>query len=118
MRAALLLVALCAASAPAAAKPPRLPPYPKALRCAALTEASATLAKGGAEESLRFDQALFWGMAASEAARKAKRPSADFTRDQRSEGGAALARLKAADEAALADLEDCRRQVPPLNGRG
>jgi len=110
----LIAAAFCAASAPAAAEGPPLPPYPEALRCAALTEAAATLATGTAEEAPRFDAAVFWGLAASESARKARLPSARFKQDQRESGAAALERLKAADAAAAAELEACRRRVPPV----
>lgn len=118
MRRALLLAALCAAAAPAAAKRPALPPYPKALRCAALTEGSATLAKGTSEELQRYDEAVFWGFAASESAQKAKLTSPRFKQDQLDSGAAALAQLKAGDAAAAAELEACRKQVPPLKKPG
>jgi len=110
----LIAAACCAASAPAAAGRPSLPSYPKALRCAALTEAAAGLAAGTADEAARFDDAVFWGLAASEAARKAKLASARFKQDQRQSGAAALAQLKAANSGASAELEACREQVPPL----
>jgi hypothetical protein len=83
------------------------------LRCAALTEASAKLAEGTPEEMLRFDQAVFWGLAASEAARKAKFTADRFTEDQLDRGAAALIQLKSGNAGALAELETCRKQVPP-----
>ena len=90
-----------------------LPPYPEALRCAALTEASARLANPKSEEGReRFDKAIFWGMAASEAAQKAKLTGARFTRDQLDWGAVALAELKAGKRSALAELEACRKRVP------
>jgi hypothetical protein len=112
-RTLLLAVLGVATTTPAAAKRPPLPPYPYALRCAALTEAAAKLAEGSSEEPLRFDQALFWGLAASEAARKAKLSGKRFTQDQLDTGRAALAELKAGNAAATFGLEACRRQVPP-----
>lgn len=118
MKRALLLLLLCAASTSAAAKRPTLPPYPKALRCAALTEASSTLARGTPRELQSYDEALFWGLAASESAQKAKLTAARFKQDQLDWGAAALAQLKAADAAVLAELEACRKQVPPLKRLG
>jgi hypothetical protein len=108
----LALLPASASAAPAAKRPP-LPPYPYALRCAALTEASAKLSEGTPDEPLRFDQAVYWGLAASEAARKAKLGGKRFTQDQLDTGRAALAELKAGKAAATLELEACRRQVPP-----
>jgi len=111
----LVAAACCAASAPGAARRAPLPPYSEAIRCAALTEAAAKLATGTAEEAPRFDEAMFWGLAASESARKAKLSSARFKQDQRESATAALARLEAADAGAAAELAACRKRVPPLD---
>jgi len=62
---------------------------------------------------VRYDHAVFWGLAASEAARKAKVTGARFKQDQLDSGAAALAQLKEGDAKSTAELDTCRRQVPP-----
>jgi hypothetical protein len=116
MRALGAAAALLLCAAPAAAKKPPLPDYPVALRCAALTEAKSRLTPQTTREGrARFDEALFWGMTASESARtRAKITGARFTQDQADAGGKALAQLTARDPGALAELDTCRKQVPRL----
>lgn len=93
----------------------KLPPYPDALRCAALTNAAAKIGKGTPQESALFDHVIFWGMAASDAGRgagkTAKVVEAEVTRD----AGAAESRLRAQDGATTGALATCVRQVPALN---
>ncbi len=93
----------------------KLPPYPDALRCAALTTAAAKIGKGTPQESALFDHVIFWGMAASDAGRgagkTAKAVEAEVTRD----AAAAEARLRAQDGATTGALATCVRQVPALN---
>jgi len=108
------LAALLAAAAPH----PPLPPYPKALRCAGLLE---TAVKGSdfvsPQARVRFDAAIFWGFAAADAARAAKRSSAQFKQDQRDAAAAAAPQLAAKEAAALAELDACVKAVPPLKPR-
>lgn len=113
MKRLLLAAALCAA--PAAAKRPPLPTYAHALRCAALTEATAK-ARGDRDPEWRglFDHALFWGLAASEVARKNRLTGARFTQDQIDQGAVARADLGAGKAEAIAELAACDREVPPL----
>lgn len=113
--AAAVLFANPGAQASAGAPQGKLPPYPDALRCAALTNAAAKIGKGTPQESALFDHVIFWGMAASDSGRgagkTAKAVEADVTRD----GAAAEARLRAQDGASVSALAACVRQVPALN---
>ncbi|MBV8685505.1 MAG: hypothetical protein JOZ90_16570 [Alphaproteobacteria bacterium] len=111
----LLLAAVALLGGPALAKGKPLPSYPHALRCAALTEAAAKQVEpNSAEERLRFDRALYWGLAASEVARKAGLTSARFKQDQEEAGAAASAELAAPSAQAETELATCARQVPRL----
>ena len=92
-----------------------LPPYSQSIRCAGLAEAAMKAGAAGAEERRLFEAAIFWGMAASEAARKAKYPSARFTADQLSAAAAAKAELQAKAPGARVELAACLARVPPLN---
>jgi hypothetical protein len=104
-----------AGAAPAEAKRAKLPPYPKALRCAGLTLAAELISRGaGTETPDKFDHALFWGLATSEAARKAKKTGTAFEDDVTSAGAIARAEIERGDKAALAELDRCVRAVPPL----
>jgi len=108
-----LLGALVVAST-AAAKTKR-PPYPEALRCAALTEAwTKQVEVTTAEGRKRFDAALFWGLAASESARHARLTAAKFKQDQIDAGALAAAELAGNDSRAAAELQGCVARVPPL----
>ena len=110
----LLLGALAASASPAGAKP-KLPLYPEALRCAALTEAWAKQVEILSEEGRkRFDGALFWGLAASDSARHARLTAAKFKQDQRESGALAAAELAKGDSSAAAELQACVARVPPL----
>lgn len=111
----LLVVALLVAPAVAAKRRP-LPTYPQALRCAALTGAFLRQVEPLSDEARsRFDSALFWGLAASETARKAKLGAAHFERELESEMLAAQAQLHETDSAAAAELDACLKEVPPLD---
>lgn len=120
MRAALLLPTATAAFLLVAASPPGapagpLPPYPEALRCAGLTEAwTKQLDQKSPEWSARWDKAIFWGMAASEAGHKAKVSGKSFEADQVREAAEAGTQLEARDEGALAELAACVDRVPDL----
>lgn len=93
----------------------KLPPYPDALRCAALTNAAAKIGKGTPQESALFDHTIFWGMAASDAGRAAGKTAKAVEADVARDGAAAEARLRAQDGATNAALAACVRQVPALN---
>ncbi len=112
-RGPMLLCALAVAST-AAAKP-KLPPYPEALRCAALTEAWAKQVEVASDEGRkRFDGALFWGLAASDSARHARLTAAKFKQDQLDAGALAAAELARSDPKAATELRACVARVPPL----
>ena len=92
----------------------KLPPYAESIRCAGLAEAATEAATDRAEERRLFDAAIFWGMAASEAARKAKYPGERFTADQLSAAAAAKTELVAPAPGARAELAACLDRVPRL----
>lgn len=99
----------------AAAAPPQLPPYAKALRCAGLLEASVKrLDPASAKGRVHFDAGIFWSMAAADAARAEGHSAARFEQDQLDVGAAAGAQLDARDPAAAAALDACLKAVPPL----
>lgn len=93
----------------------KVPPYPEALRCAALTNAAAKIGKGTPQESALFDHTIFWGMAASDAGRAAGKTARAVEAEVARDGAAAEARLRAQDGATAAALAACVRQVPALN---
>lgn len=103
------------AQASAGAPQGKLPPYPEALRCAALTNAAAKIGKGTPQESALFDHTIFWGMAASDAGRAAGKTAKAVEAEVARDGAAAEARLRAQDGATTAALAACVRQVPALN---
>jgi hypothetical protein len=93
---------------------PPLPPYADAIRCAGLMEAASNIAGPESAEGMRrFDHAIFWGMAASEAGRKEGVASSKFKQDQNDARTLAEGQLKAADPAAQTELDACTAQVRP-----
>jgi hypothetical protein len=100
---------------PGASAQGKVPPYPEALRCAALTNAAAKIGKGTPQESALFDHTIFWGMAASDAGRAAGKTAKVVEAEVARDGTAAEARLRAQDGATSAALAACVRQVPALN---
>lgn len=93
----------------------KLPPYPDALRCAALTNAAAKIGKGTPQESALFDHVIFWGMAASDAGRGAGKTAKVVEAEVARDAAAAESRLRAQDGATSSALAACVRQVPALN---
>lgn len=110
------LVTLLFAAATAATSGP--PPWPESLKCAAHVQAWAELAReanGGMPEDKSFDAAIFWSMAAMEAARRDKVESpAVAEAAQKAERARVKPLLAAKDPAAGAVLADCVKQVPPI----
>jgi hypothetical protein len=93
----------------------KLPPYAQALRCAGLAEAAAGLSNASSAAGRRhFDGAIFWGLATSEAARKANLPAERFTIDQQQAAALGRNQLEVGDVGALAELAACLKRVPPL----
>jgi len=111
-----VLLTLWLAAATAAASGP--PPWPESLTCAAHVQAWAEIAKeanGGMPEDQSFDAAIFWSMAAMEAARRDKVESpAVAEAAQKTERARVKPLLAAKDPAARAVLADCVKQVPPI----
>jgi hypothetical protein len=100
----------------AAAAPVGPPPWPESLKCAAHVQAWAELEKeanGGMPEAKSFDAAIFWSMAAMEAARRDKVDSAAVAEAaQKSERAKIKPLLAAKDPAAEAVLAGCVARVP------
>lgn len=92
----------------------KTPPYPEALRCAALTNAAAKIGKGTPQESQLFDHTIFWGMAASDAGRAAGKTARAVEAEVARDAAAAEPRLRARDGGTAAALADCVRRVPAL----
>lgn len=114
----MLLTAAAAAvlfASPGVSAQGKLPPYPDALRCAALTNAAAKIGKGTPQESALFDHTIFWGMAASDAGRAAGKTAKAVEADVARDTAAAETRLRGQDGATNAALAACVRQVPALN---
>jgi hypothetical protein len=112
----MLIIAAILALAPSGAgpSPGRLPPYVRSLRCAGLSEAMMEIASTDKDRAPWYDAAMFWGLAASEAARKDGLPSARFKQDQLDAEESAEAELKTGDVRAQGEASQCLRQVPPL----
>ena len=104
---------LAAATIAAPAGPP---PWPESLKCAAHVQAWAEIAKeanGGLPEDRSFDAAIFWSMAAMEAARRDKVESPAVAEGaQKAERARVKPLLAAKDPAAEAVLAACLKQVP------
>ncbi|HEY0148551.1 MAG TPA: hypothetical protein VGB70_06060 [Allosphingosinicella sp.] len=110
----LLALAFLAAPGHAAAKP-KLPPYLESIRCAGLAEAAAKREKDGVGFGrVYFDAAIFWGMAASERARKDGISGARFTADQEAAAAKAHAEFEAGSTTAADELARCVARVAPL----
>lgn len=94
------------------------PPWPESLKCAAHVQAWAELAReanGGIPEDKSFDAAMYWSLAAMEAARRDKVESAAVAEAaQKTERAKVKPLLAAKDPAAQAVLAGCVKQVPPL----
>ena len=102
-------------ASPGASAQGKLPPYPEALRCAALTSAAAKIGKGTPQESQLFDHLIFWGMAAADAGRAAGKPAKTVDAEVARDAAAAEPKLRSQDGGTTAALADCVRRVPALN---
>ncbi|HEY0112631.1 MAG TPA: hypothetical protein VGB59_05695 [Allosphingosinicella sp.] len=114
----LLLAALIATPSFAEAKKRPLPTYAHAVRCAGLTGAWMREVPEASEEGLkRFDRALFWGLAASEVARRNKLTAARMEADTQGSVARAQSEFGGAGpvaEAARRELGACVAEVPPI----
>ena len=93
----------------------KVPPYPEALRCAALTSAAAKIGKGTPQESQLFDHLIYWGMAAADAGRAADKTAKTVDAEVARDSAAAEPRLRSQDGGTTSALADCVRRVPALN---
>lgn len=92
-----------------------MPPYPEALRCAALTHAALTVGKGTPQESQLFDQVIYWGMATADAGRAAGKPAKAIDSEVERDSAALQPKLRAGDGAATSALAGCVARVPALD---
>lgn len=113
LKAAVAAAALIAA--PAATAQGKLPPYPEALNCAALTHAAAKIGKGTPQESVLFDQLIYWGMAAADAGRAAGKTGKAVDTEVPALSAQLEPKLRAQDGATTAALAACVARVPPLD---
>lgn len=108
---------LLLATTPALSAKPKLPPYAESMRCSGLAEAATRREKDkvAVEAHLtNFDAAIFWGMAASDRARKDGLSGIRFTADQKEAALKARAELDAGSKAAADELARCIARVPSL----
>lgn len=89
-----------------------LPAYADSIRCAGLAEAADQLEADEARSRPLYDAALYWGLAASERARKDGIASATFKADQLRARETALKQLKSGDADAAGAAIQCVMKVP------
>lgn len=102
-------------ASPGASAQAKLPPYPEALNCAALTHAALKIGKGTPQESQLFDHLIFWGMAAADAGRAAGKTSKAVDSEVAAQSAALETRLRSQDGATTAALASCVARVPALD---
>jgi hypothetical protein len=106
-----MILALLLGLAPQA----ELPAYDDALRCAALTSAQMRIeVRDTPAWSKAWDEAMFWGMALSERARKDGMTAARFEADQKAATAPLVEPLRAGDASLRAEHAACVKRVPPL----
>ena len=89
--------------------------YEEAVRCAGLTQAASELEGGeSATGKALFDAALYWSLAANQAAQVSGKPAPQADADQTRARILAVQQLNAANTDARADLERCRARTPNL----
>lgn len=113
LKAAAIAVALIAA--PAATAQGKLPPYPEALNCAALTHAALKIGKGTPQESQLFDHLIYWGMAAADAGRAAGKNGKTVDAEVPALSAQLEPKLRAQDGATVSALAGCVARVPALD---
>lgn len=90
--------------------------YDQAVRCAGLTQAASELEGGESREGRSlFDSALYWSLAAMNAAQAAGRSEALAEADQTRARITAVRQLSQQDAAARTELDRCRRLTPALD---
>jgi hypothetical protein len=108
-------IAAALIAAPAATAQGKLPPYPEALNCAALTHAALKIGKGTPQESQLFDQLIYWGMAAADSGRAVGKNGKKVDAEVAAQSAQREARLRAQDGEATAALAACVARVPALD---
>lgn len=93
----------------------KLPPYPEALRCAALSHAALQVGKGTPQESQLFDHVIFWSMAAADSGRAAGKAAKAVDSEVERESAALQSKLRASDGATTAAVASCAARVTPLD---
>ena len=104
-------------AAPPAPSAPRvvLTSYEDSVRCAGLTQAASELEGGESGEGRAlFDAALYWSLAAAQAADASGRGSAAADADQTRARILAVRQLSAGTAEARAALRRCRQRTPDL----
>lgn len=107
-----MTIHMAAIGALALAQQVALPEYASAIRCAGLVEAGDELVADEAASKPLFDAAIFWGLAASERARKDGVSTQQFKADQERARAKALDELKREDPGAGEEIIDCVMRVP------
>lgn len=113
LKAAAIAAALIAA--PAATAQGKLPPYPEALNCAALTHAALKIGKGTPQESQLFDHLIYWGMAAADAGRAAGKNGKTVDAEVPALSAQLEPKLRTQDGATVSALAACVARVPALD---
>src|SRR4051812_32632908 len=105
-----LLTAAAQTAAPAA---PGLISYDETVRCAGLTQAASELEGGeSAEGKTLSDAALYWSLAATQAAQASNRDANAADADQNRARIRAVQQLNGGDADAKAALQRCRTRTP------
>lgn len=111
-----VFAAIAPAQAGSQAAPARLLSYDDTVRCAGLTQAASELEGGeSAEGRSLYDAALFWSLAATQAASASGREARASDADQTRARVLAVRQLTAAEAEARAVLARCRARTPNLD---
>ena len=110
-----ILFALTTMPAGQAAPRPVLFSYEETVRCAGLAQAASELEGGESTDGQSlFDAALYWSLAASQAASASGKPARAADTDQTRARILAVRQLSTANAQARADLARCRARTPDL----
>jgi len=90
--------------------------YDEAVRCAGLTQAASELEGGESVQGRRlYDAALYWSLAAMQAATAAGKPASVAEADQTRARIAAVRQLSAETPQARTALQRCQQKTPNLD---
>ncbi|CAN5147713.1 hypothetical protein BH09PSE1_BH09PSE1_21440 [soil metagenome] len=107
-------VALAQTAAPSV-RPTPLISYEEAVRCAGLTQAASEMEGGeSADGKTLYDAALYWSLAAGQAAQASGKAAEVADADQNHARILAVQQLNAASADARGDLQRCRARTPDL----